>query len=87
MKDFMIQSPHTKEECLHALDETLKAGPEVLAKYEYGCSKGDHTGYALVAAQDENAARKMVPTFLLPKAKIVPVDRFTPEAVRALHTK
>ena len=87
MSDFLIQSPHTKEECLHALDETLAAGPEVLSKYEFGCMKGDHTGYAFVNVEDENAARAMVPQFLRPKAKIVPVTPFTPEAIRALHVK
>ena len=85
MSDFMIQSPHSKEECLHALDETLAAGPEVLAKYEFGCTKGDHTGYAIVNVPDENTARGMVPKFLRSKAKVVQVTPFTPEAIRALH--
>src|SRR5690349_18227579 len=34
MSDFMIESPHTKDECLHALDETLASGQEILAQYE-----------------------------------------------------
>lgn len=87
MTDFMIQAPHTKEECLHTLDEILASGKEVLSKYEFGCMKGDHTGYALVNVQDETAARTMVPKFLRAKARVVPVERFTPEAVRALHAK
>lgn len=85
MSDFMIASPHNKEECLHALDETLASGPEVLAKYEFGCSAGDHTGYALVNVETEREARLMVPEFLRNKAKIVEVAPYTPEEIRAFH--
>lgn len=87
MSDFMIQSPHTKEECLHALDETLAKGPEVLSKFEYGCQKGDHTAYAMVNVQDETAARALIPQFLQGKAKIVPIARITPQEIRAYHEK
>ncbi|MDP2269891.1 MAG: hypothetical protein Q8N23_18840 [Archangium sp.] len=85
MSDFMIESPHTKEECLHALDETLAAGPGVLAKYEFGCTKGDHTGYALVSVETEREARLMVPEFLREKAKVIEVAPYTPEEIRAFH--
>lgn len=86
MSDFMIESPHTKEECLHALDETLAAGPEVLARYEYGCNRGDHTGYALVSVETEREAQLLVPEFLRSKAKIVEVAPYTPEEIRSFHS-
>lgn len=85
MSDFMIESPHNKEECLHALDETLAAGSEVLAKYEFGCGKGDHTGYAMVKAASEKEAIKLVPEFLREQAKIVEVAPYTPEQIRSFH--
>jgi hypothetical protein len=85
MSDYMIETPHTKDECLHALDELLAAGPEVLAHYEFGCDKGDHTGYALVSVETEREAREFVPTFLRPRAKIVEVAPYTPEEIRSFH--
>ncbi len=85
MSDFIIESPHTKEECLRNLEETLASGPEVLAKYEYGCGKGDHTGYALVNVETEREARLLVPEFLRKKAKVVEVAPYTPEEIRSLH--
>ena len=41
---YLIESPHTKEECLQALDDVLARGPEFLARFEWGCMSGDHTG-------------------------------------------
>lgn len=87
MSDFMIQVPHTKEECMRSLDETLAAGTEVLSKYEFGCMKGDHTAYAMVSSKDESSARGLVPQFLRSKAKVIPVERMTPESIQALHAR
>ncbi len=84
---YMIETPHTKEECLKALDEQLAKGPEILKKFYYGCKAGDHTGYALVDVRNEMEARNFVPGFLINKARIVEVDIFTPEVIRSLHTK
>jgi len=87
MKKFIIESPHTKEECLRALDEELAKGPEILKKFNYGCMAGDHTAYALVDVMDEKEARNLVPTFLLNKARIIEVGIFTPEVIKSLHAK
>ncbi len=84
---YMIETPHTKEECLRALDEQLAKGPDILKKFYYGCKAGDHTGYALVDVRNEMEARNIVPGFLLNKARIVEVDIFTPEVIKSLHTK
>ncbi|MGE5172288.1 MAG: hypothetical protein ACM3MD_00510 [Betaproteobacteria bacterium] len=84
---YMIETPHTKEECLRALDEQLAKGPDILKKFNYGCKAGDHTGYAIVDVKNDMEARSLVPGFLLNKARIVEVDIFTPEVIRSLHTK
>ncbi len=84
---YMIETPHTKEECLRALDEELDKGPEILKKFNYGCMAGDHTGYALVDVKDEAEARKLVPGFLIGKARIVEVTSFTPEVIKSFHAK
>jgi hypothetical protein len=84
---YLIQTPHTKEECLKALDEQLAKGPDILKGFHYGCKAGDHTGYAIVDVKNEMEARSYVPSFLLSKARIVQVDIFTPEVIRSLHTR
>lgn len=87
MARFMITSPHTKEECVRALEETLAEGEDVLEKFEFGCKSGDHTAYGVFEAANENSARRFVPGFLRPKARFVEVVRFSPEQIRAIHAK
>ncbi|MDA8101219.1 MAG: hypothetical protein M0042_16490 [Nitrospiraceae bacterium] len=84
---YLVESPHTPEECLKALDGQLAIGPDMLKKTFYGCMKGDHTGYAIVDAKDESDARKIVPKFLVNKARVIEVGQFTPEMIRSFHTK
>ncbi len=84
---FVIETPHTPQECLRALDEQLEKGPDVLRKFNYGCKAGDHTGYAIAEVKDEKEARDLIPGFLLNKARIIAVDVFTPEVIKSLHAK
>jgi hypothetical protein len=85
---FLVETPHTKEECLKVLDEELALGPDVLKKTFYGCAKGnDHTGYAIVDVKNEAEARKIVPGFLVSKASIIEVGQFTPEMIRSFHSQ
>jgi hypothetical protein len=84
---YIIETPHTPQECMHALDAQLAKGTEVLRKFNYGCKSGDHTGYALVDVRNEAEARNMVPEFLVPKARIVPVEVMTPETIKSIHAK
>jgi len=51
MAKYLIESPHTEEECLQALDETLEKGTDLLAKFDWGCMSGEHTGWAVVDAE------------------------------------
>ncbi len=84
---YMIETPHTKEECLRALDEQLAKGPEILKKFYFGCKSGDHTCYSIVETKSDIEARRLVPGFLVDKARIVEVDLFTPEVIKSLHKK
>lgn len=85
MADYLIRSPHTEAECLTALDQTLQEGKEVLSQFEWGCMKGDHTAYGIVRADNENAARKLVPELVRSKATVQEVTRITPDQIRQFH--
>jgi len=87
MAKYLIESPHTEEECLQALDETLAKGTDLLAKFDWGCTSGEHTGWAILDAGSEAAARNMVPSFLRSKARIVKVDKFTAQQIKSFHQK
>lgn len=85
MLRYIVESPHTKEECLRALDEILAKSPETLKKFDWGCAEGDHTGYALIEAENEAKVRGMLPSFLKEKARVINVAKFTPEQIKSFH--
>ena len=85
MPQFMIEAPHTKEECLAALDEMKDDEPEVLDQTWFGCMAGDHTGWTTVEARSEAEARGMLPDFLRDKARVVEVNKITPEQIESFH--
>src|SRR5574341_1029460 len=87
MARYIIESPHKPEECLKALDEEMAKGKDVLNKFDYGCKGGDHTAYAIVDANTRGDALQFVPTFLQNSARIVEVEKITPEVIRSLHAK
>ncbi len=88
MERYIVESKHTREECLRALDEVLAKGPDVLNKIEWGCMAGDHTGYSIVeAGSDSEALQKIVPAFLRGKARAVKLNKFTPDQIRSFHQK
>jgi hypothetical protein len=84
---YMIESPHTKAECLKALDDTLAKGPEVLARFEFGCMAGNHCAWAIVEADSEASAKALVPNEIVSKARVVRVDEITPDQIRSFHQR
>lgn len=82
---YLLETPHTKDECIKELDEVLSEGYDVLDKFYWGCSVGDHTGYAIVDADNDLEVRNMVPDFIRNKAKIVELHKFSPDDIRSFH--
>ena len=85
MARYLIESPHTPEECMKVLDAILMMGTGLLDKFDFGCQVGEHTVWAVVEAGSESAARNMVPAFVRNKARIVEVSKFTPQQIRGAH--
>jgi hypothetical protein len=82
---FLIESPHTKEECLKALDETREKGPKALAAWSWGCKAGEHCGYAILEAETEADARAQVPGVVRAKARLHPVTPITEREIEQYH--
>ena len=85
MSMFLIESPHTEAECMNVMDEVNKSGPKELQSWHWGCEAGNHTGYRMVMAADENAALAMVPEDIRAKAHAYKVSRMTPAQLDAAH--
>ena len=89
MASYQLESPHKDADCLRALDEISAGtrGPELLKKMQFGCMAGVHTGWAVVDADSEAAAKDLLPSFLRSSAKAVKVGQFTPEQIKGFHKK
>ena len=85
MARYLIESPHTPEECQRAVDELLEQNPGRLASYDFGCEAGVHTCWCIEEASSESAARNVLPSFLRSKARIVALNKYTAEQIRASH--
>jgi hypothetical protein len=83
---FLVEAKHTPEECLKTLDEVSAKGSKTLARFEWGCMAGDHTGYAIVEAVDEAAVKAMLPAGMQ-NAHIVRLEKFTAEQIKGFHEK
>ena len=87
MSKFLIASRHTEEDCVRAIDATLDKGSNILDKFVFGCSEGDHTGYAIVDAKSISDALGLVPDFLQKDACITKVSKLSPADVKSMHSK
>ena len=81
MNRYMIETPHSAEECKSIVDDVKVAG--YLHHFEWGCAAGVHCGWAIVEAESLEHARQMVPWAVREKARIVKVEKF--EKGHSLH--
>ena len=79
MQKFMIVSPHTHEECTLVVKQTLAIG--YLTHFWWGCKSGDHTGYAMIEANNADEALLSIPTMIRKKGKAIGLVQFDPEKV------
>jgi hypothetical protein len=83
--EYLVVSPHDSESCLKALDGVAALGDDVLKKYDWGCMAGDHTGYIMVKAENEEEALKVVPESLRSQARAVKLNKFTRKQIESFH--
>lgn len=84
MNRYIIETPHTAEECLRLLDEILAMG--YLHNFDWGCMAGDHTGWATIEARDDQEAALAVPPMVRSKARVVQLNKFSEEDVAGFHS-
>ena len=83
MSTFLIESPHTEEECMATMDDLNKA--KHLDGWSWGCMAGNHTAYRMVSAKDEAAALAMVPENVRAKAHAYKLAKMTSAMLAAAH--
>ncbi len=81
MQRYLIESPHTAEDCARVIQEVQMAG--FLHQFEWGCKDGVHSAWAIVDAESHQHARQIVPWMVRDRARIVQLVKF--EAADPLH--
>jgi hypothetical protein len=84
MNRYLIETPHTGAECVELLDQILAMG--YLHHFEWGCKAGEHTGWAIIEAENDKQARLAVPPLVRDKARVVRVNKFEDEDVKSFHS-
>lgn len=84
MERYLIETPHTDENCLALIDELNAQG--YLQHYDWGCRAGVHTGWAIIEAENEMQARLSVPPLVRANARITLLNKFSEEEVAQLHS-
>ena len=89
MARYVIEATHDPDPaaCLRMLDAFLNAGAHYLTHAEWGCMDGEHTAWIIVEANSDAEARMMVPPVIRNTAKLVKLNKFTPEQIRGMHSK
>jgi hypothetical protein len=85
MSQYLVVARHTPEQCLQNLDAVMSKSKEELARWEWGCNSGDHTGYYRTSASSEAEALRYVTENLRSQARAVKLEKFTPEQIMSYH--
>ena len=85
VSDFFVQIPHTKEQCMQAMDEMKSKGDELLSKFEYGCASGDHTAYGFLKGKSVESVKSMLPAAEMANARVVKVQKLTTADIEKMH--
>ena len=79
MQKFLIISPHTQDDCSQVVKQTLAIG--YLTHFYWGCKSGDHTGYAIIEAENKEQAMFSIPVLIREKGKAIGLVQFDPSEV------
>ena len=80
MERYLIETPHTAEECLSLLKEVNAQG--YLRHFDWGCGARVHTGWAIIEAEDEAQANLAVPPLVRGKARVVKISKYDDASIR-----
>lgn len=86
MPKFLIQLAHDSDPwaCTRVIETFLQTGSHYLKQADWGCLDGEHTAWMLLDADNKEEARGIVPPPYRAAARIVQLNKFTPEEAARL---
>ncbi|HVP67120.1 MAG TPA: hypothetical protein VMT17_07640 [Anaeromyxobacteraceae bacterium] len=83
---YLVSLRHEPEDCIRLLEDWEKDHKVLLARTEWGCASGTHSGWVLVEATSEQAAVAQVPASNRAGAKAVMVEVLSkPDQLKKIH--
>ena len=79
MDKFLIESPHSEEDCRRVVNMTYALG--YLNNFDWGCEGGVHKAWAVIEAENESQALWSVPILIRSKASATRLVKFDPKMV------
>lgn len=83
MDRYLVESTHTAKDCHHVVEQFIIYGH--IINFDWGCTAGVHTGWAILEADSESQALLSVPLGLRSKARAIRLCKFTPDTIQAQH--
>ena len=83
MDRYMIETPHTGENCKLLVSQVHAIG--YLHHFDWGCADGIHCGWAIIEAESEEQARMAVPSVVRDEARVIRLVKFSADQVQGLH--
>jgi hypothetical protein len=80
----MIVTPHTDKECVKLVEWVQAQG--YLHQFDWGCGAGEHCGWAILEADNEDKIRLVVPPILRKKARVIKLQKYTDEDLASIHS-
>lgn len=74
MDRYLIETPHTAEDCHKLLEQISAAG--YLHHFDWGCADGTHCGWAIIETDNPAHAAQIVPWIVREKARIVKLTKY-----------
>ena len=84
MDRFLVESPHTTQDCKLAVKLVQSMG--YLNNFDWGCKDGVHTGWAVIDAENAVQVLGVVPAIVRNKARAVKLSKFETAMVDKLDT-
>lgn len=86
MPRFLIEIVHEDEHdaCVRALHAIHSFGSHFVTHAEFGCADGAHAGWLIVELESRAQAERMVPPEFRQDARIVELQRFSPEHIESM---
>ena len=89
MPTYLIETPHTQEECQKAGEEWLRSElprkAELFDKTYFGCEAEVHDAWTIAEFENEDEAWKYVSQAERAKARVVPVNSYSFEEMVKAH--